>query len=636
MLKKNVIRIKRIFLVFSGLLASALFLEAGLRIGGYICLSRQESGNRKSLARPGVCRILCLGESTTAGQWPRPLEGILNEQNIGVEFSVIDKGRAGTYSSSIMREAEGYIKRYNPDIVVVMMGINDGSFLSGAENGGAWSGVSGWIKTLRVYRMADLLKQHAAAAANGRVGSKPCPEERRIRKKECAAPELEKYIDLGSGYMAGGEYGKAEKAFRAAVRACPGDSEAYVRLALCRKKQGKYCEAEKILIKAADTLHGAAWAYVELGRIYRELREYDKAKNILERGLAAEPENEWLYIELGNCHNEEREYDRAEKMYAEAIRINGKNVQGYIRMGMSYCDQKKYGAAEKAYGMSISVDPEDYEAYAALGKLYSEKLEEYDKALGIYEKALAIDPENTRAYIGLGSCFKSSGDNIRAEEMFKKAVGADPGNYDALFNLGWFYGRSQKKYKEAEEMLKKAIAADPARDIAYLRLGWLHMDRKKYAEARDVFRKALKTKPANDRIYRGLAQCYEMLGKKRLAGRYYREADRHSERFYNPETHYNYKKLKDIILQGNAKLVCVQYPMRDVQHLKKIFDKGDDIVFVDNEGIFKDAVRREGYDEYFIDSFAGDFGHCTEKGNRLLARNIGRAIAAGIFGVKTE
>lgn len=48
--------------------------------------------------------------------------------------------------------------------------------------------------------------------------------------------------------------------------------------------------------------------------------------------------------------------------------------------------------------------------------------------------------------------------------------------------------------------------------------------------------------------------------------------------------------------------------------------------FSDNERIFKEALRQGTYAEYFEDSFTGDFGRCTKKGNELLAQNIANAI----------
>lgn len=62
-----------------------------LRLGGLVFTSLQEHRNYLSVKQKGAYRILCLGESTTAGQYTAFLEEILNQRNIGIKFSVIDK-----------------------------------------------------------------------------------------------------------------------------------------------------------------------------------------------------------------------------------------------------------------------------------------------------------------------------------------------------------------------------------------------------------------------------------------------------------------------------------------------------------------------------------------------------------------
>jgi hypothetical protein len=47
--------------------------------------------------------------------------------------------------------------------------------------------------------------------------------------------------------------------------------------------------------------------------------------------------------------------------------------------------------------------------------------------------------------------------------------------------------------------------------------------------------------------------------------------------------------------------------------------------------VFRDAVRKDSYNEYFRDAIGGDFGHCTDKGNRLLAENIASTILKEVF-----
>jgi hypothetical protein len=55
------------------------------------------------------------------------------------------------------------------------------------------------------------------------------------------------------------------------------------------------------------------------------------------------------------------------------------------------------------------------------------------------------------------------------------------------------------------------------------------------------------------------------------------------------------------------------------------------IIFVYNERVFKEALMRGRYEDYFADRFAGDFGHGTPKGNRLLAENIANTILKECF-----
>ena len=102
--------------------------------------------------------------------------------------------------------------------------------------------------------------------------------------------------------------------------------------------------------------------------------------------------------------------------------------------------------------------------------------------------------------------------------------------------------------------------------------------------------------------------------------------------YYIPATVNNYHALKSILDKRGITYVCVQYPMRNIEPLKKLFQGNDEgIIFVDNEKIFRDLVAKEGYQSYFRDAFGGDFGHCTEKGNRLLAENIAKVIVKEVF-----
>lgn len=95
---------------------------------------------------------------------------------------------------------------------------------------------------------------------------------------------------------------------------------------------------------------------------------------------------------------------------------------------------------------------------------------------------------------------------------------------------------------------------------------------------------------------------------------------------YSPTTVVNYRKLADILAQKNIKLVSVQYPVRTVAPLQIILEGKPVWAFVDNEESFQSVLKRENFQDYFFDRFGRQFGHCTAKGNQLLAENVARVI----------
>ncbi|MBU1727218.1 MAG: tetratricopeptide repeat protein, partial [Candidatus Omnitrophica bacterium] len=220
---------------------------------------------------------------------------------------------------------------------------------------------------------------------------------------------------------------------------------------------------------------------------------------------------------------------------------------------------------------------------------------------------------------------------LEAEKSFKKAIELNPKNDWAYLRLGNSYLR-HGKLLEAEKSFKKAIELNPKNDWAYLRLGNLYLEQGKLLEAEKSFKKAIEFTPKNDRIYGALEIIYKATGNQGYAREYGQKAKDLRSSYYNLITTNNYHKLKAILDKRGIKYVCVQYPMRNLEPLKKVFQGGaEGIVFVDNEKIFKDAVKKANYRVYFVDIFGGDFGHCTEKGNRLLAENIANTILKEVF-----
>ncbi|MFH1799386.1 MAG: tetratricopeptide repeat protein [Candidatus Omnitrophota bacterium] len=295
-----------------------------------------------------------------------------------------------------------------------------------------------------------------------------------------------------------------------------------------------------------------------------------------------------------------------------------------VKQGVYYWERGNYDLAEKSFKEALSNNPENSNAYLKLGGLYQEQ-GAYLQAEESFKKATHLHPDDANAFFGLAIASREQGESksSQVEEALKKAIGLDPYHAEYYLMLGHHY--AGKAEVAAEESFKKSIELMPGNYAAYRELGRAYLRQSKFQQAEALFKEFQNKYPDNDRIYQDLIQLLEKKGLNEKV------TELGEECFWNV-TAKNFIKMEEILSKKKIKLVCVQYPMRDSASLKEIFEGKEGIIFVDNEKTFKERVNKDNYGEYFIDEMFGDFGHCTEKGNRLLAENIARIILKEVFG----
>jgi len=114
----------KFFLIITGLFFALMLLETAMWTGGFALSSWQKYKNNRALKNKSQYTVMCIGESTTAQQYPMPLQNILDGKYPD-KFSIIDCGRSGTNLTAILESLDDNIKKYRPHIAVCMMGIND-------------------------------------------------------------------------------------------------------------------------------------------------------------------------------------------------------------------------------------------------------------------------------------------------------------------------------------------------------------------------------------------------------------------------------------------------------------------------------------------------------------------------------
>ncbi len=289
----------------------------------------------------------------------------------------------------------------------------------------------------------------------------------------------------------------------------------------------------------------------------------------------------------------------------KAVEADPQDAGALIRLGRFYRHQERFSEAEACYNKAIELEPDNENGYFELGWLYrhqpgrfSEAEEPFDKAIELYEKAIVLNPESPRPYFTLGGFCHQLG-----------------------------------RFSEAEKCYKDAIELYPQNERLYVELGKVYKAQGRTGEAEVAWKKVIEMNPRNEEASKALELLYLEKGDAGLAGKFAEGVREAALDQYSQDTIDNHRKLKSILDKRGVAYVCMQYPLRPVEPLKKIFE-GDEqgIIFIDNERIFKEAIAKHGYAYYFWDMFADDFGHCTDKGNRLLAEHIADVILKEAFG----
>jgi len=301
--------------------------------------------------------------------------------------------------------------------------------------------------------------------------------------------------------------------------------------------------------------------------------------------------------------------------------------------GLARESSDEFRLRERELKAVLAANPEGPEGYARLGDFYHLDYEMDSSALRNYRRAVELDPERYETWVNMiDSCSIEDEPDLPVREMarkaFSRAVSLQPDNPRAYVSYGKVL-RWQRKFREAADLFSQAARLTTNPDRLFwinLWLGQCRLYIGEYEKAEKALKEAIRLRPGYDRGYLSLLRCYQDMGREEEAREMKLLALEHRPRRDWDVTAANYRRLAEILRAEDIKLICVQYPMRSVFFLREMLGDGGDLIFVDNERVFKEAVAREGYDALFTDFFAGDFGHCTPRGNRLLAEQVARVL----------
>ena len=251
-------------------------------------------------------------------------------------------------------------------------------------------------------------------------------------------------------------------------------------------------------------------------------------------------------------------------------------------------------------------------------------------------KIQSINNNNMIKELDYNKCFEEGekylkeGNIKEAEEMFMKSLETSPHNWETYEHLGFIYTRIND-IQRAEEMFMKSLEINERNARVCAWLGEIYLSQDRLKDAAKLLKRAIEIEPENEESYTQLCTVYYSMGisNKEIEKFLYNKGGilfEVADSFDLSIIKYHYQKLYNELDKRKIKYIAMEYPTRNINILKNMFKENKDIIFISNEENFKEALETAEYEDYFIDRFAGNFGHCTPKGNKLIAENVANAI----------
>lgn len=207
--------------------------------------------------------------------------------------------------------------------------------------------------------------------------------------------------------------------------------------------------------------------------------------------------------------------------------------------------------------------------------------------------------------------------DIGENELIKKEIEEMRSLQNANHFLGTFVYHSMNNNKLAKEFFEKAISKNEDFDLESKAVFFILFENDKSKEKE--INKVISSLSMEDRkVMTPFLKKIKYRSKKELD--LSDEFEFFDKNQFSKKTLKNIKKVASFLSSRGVKVYISQYPLRST----KVFKNEDfkEYRIISNQQIFSDALLKYDYDELFVDSFGGDFGHMTELGKRILSENI--------------
>ena len=300
--------------------------------------------------------------------------------------------------------------------------------------------------------------------------------------------------------------------------------------------------------KQLERRPAAAELHLLLARIYLKQKDNQQAEAALLKAIEIAPDLRSPYLALAQIYVDSNRTQQAlDKLNSFVARTN--DAPTLMQIGMIQDSLTNYPAARDAYEKALEADPKFVEALNNLAYLYSERLNQIDKAVELAERARRLYPADASVADTLGWILYRKADYPKALTLLTEAAATAPNEPEIQCHLGMvryelgqeeparvafenavkgdkdFPGKDKARRclailaidpkssnPAAQSQLEKSLAEEPNDSIALVRLAGIFNRNGTPDKALKAYQQALARKPKDAYILASLARLYAAPG----------------------------------------------------------------------------------------------------------------------------
>jgi tetratricopeptide (TPR) repeat protein len=228
----------------------------------------------------------------------------------------------------------------------------------------------------------------------------------------------------------------ARKKFERALELAPDDLTAIGQITDLDIAEKKFDEATKLLDGEEQKSPKQVVFRLLLAKVALAQGKNDQAETMLTQALTVDPGNLSAYLLLAQLYADE---GQTEKALAKVDEVMGKDQQNTAALMLSaqiYEKEKQYKGAADAYEKLLKIDPKYSPALNNLAYIYSEYLNNLDRAYDLAQQARELLPYDPSTADTLGWISYKKGIYPTAVSLLKESVTKLPGEAEVQYHYG--------------------------------------------------------------------------------------------------------------------------------------------------------------------------------------------------------